>query len=139
MGLMSKGQAQFAKYEGWLSQVKLLKSLNHFELARIADAMGSDCFDAGEDIITQGDEGDTFFILEDGQASAFIDGDEGEIEVKTYTEGDYFGELALLTSAPRRATVRATGEGCVVATISREDFVSLLGPIAEMLKTCIDN
>jgi len=139
MLLLKAAKATYAKYEGWLSQVDLLKTLNHFELAHLADIMESDCFDDGEDIITQGDEGDRFYILEDGTAAAYIHGDDGEKEVKTYeAQGDYFGEVALLTSQPRLATVRATGEGCVVASIGRDDFVALLGPISDMLEGHID-
>merc|ERR1740130_914785 len=101
--------------------------------------MQSDCFDVGEDIIVQGDMGDKFFILEDGSASAFIEGESGEKEVKSYLEiGDYFGEIALLTDEPRRASVRATGEGCSVAYVTQEDFINVLGPIAEKLREDVD-
>lgn len=139
MLLMQSGQAHYAKYEGWLSDVDILKVLNHFELARLAEILENDCFDADEDIITQGDAGDAFFILEDGTAAAYINGEDGEKEVQTYTmQGQYFGEIALLTSQPRRATVRATGEGCSVAYITRENFEGHLGPIIDILKVHVD-
>jgi len=138
MLLVQSSQAQYAKYEGWLSEVDLLKTLNHFELAKLADVMQSDCFDSNEDIITQGDQGDKFYIVEDGTAAAFIMGDGGEKLVKQYEKGGYFGEIALLTAEPRRATVRATGEGCSVVYVSKEDFDAVLGPITENLKLHVD-
>lgn len=139
MLLMKAANATYKKYEGWLSQVKLLDSLNHFELAQLADVMQNECFDEGEDIVVQGEEGDRFFILEDGTASCFITGDKGEIEVKQYLDvGDYFGEIALLTNEPRRATIRATGQGCSVTWVNKEDMSNLLGPIVEVLKASID-
>jgi len=138
--LLMKAQTEtYKKYEGWLSQVSLLSSLNHFELAQLADMMQSDCFAEGEDIIVQGDEGENFYLLEDGSAAAFIQGDAGERQVKQYFGvGDYFGEIALLTQEPRRATVRATGEGCSVAYLSQTQFIDVLGPIAERLKDDVD-
>merc|ERR1712194_460785 len=84
----------------------------------------------------QGDPGDRFFILEEGSAAAYITGDKGEMEVKVYDKvGDYFGEIALLTSQPRKATVRAGGlNGCKVMSLSKEHFDSLLGPISAILR-----
>merc|ERR1712187_943183 len=138
MLLQQSSQAQMAKYEGWLSEVDLLKTLNHFKLSKLADALESDCFDAGEEIIKQGDAGDRFFVVEDGTCAAYITGDGGEQMVKEYAKGGYFGEIALLTAEPRRATVRATGEGCSVVYLSQEDFTALLGPITDILSQHID-
>lgn len=139
MLLAKSSQAQYAKYEGWLCQVEMLKVLNHFELAKLADALTSECFDAGEVIIKQGDAGEKFFILEDGTAAAYIAGEKGEKEVKAYTTvGDYFGEIALLTAEPRKATVKATGKGCSVVTLSKTQFTEMLGPLAATLKKHAD-
>lgn len=77
--------------------------------------------------------------MEDGSAAAYISGSDGEKEVKKYEKkGDYFGEIALLTSEPRKATVRATGSGATVLSVSKEDFSAVLGPIADLLKKHID-
>mmetsp|Transcript_80795 Transcript_80795/g.254942 ORF Transcript_80795/g.254942 Transcript_80795/m.254942 type:complete len:264 (+) Transcript_80795:2-793(+) len=140
MLLAQSSQAQYAKYEGWLSNVELLKKLNHFELSKLADVLESECFDNNEDIIKQGSPGEKFYILEDGEAAAYIHGADGEKEVKKYEkQGDYFGEIALITSDTRKATVRATGSGCSVVSLSKEDFNSILGPISDILKDEVDN
>lgn len=135
MLLVQSCQLQYAKYEGWLSQVSLFQPLNHFELARLADTLENELYEAGEIIVQQGDIGDKFYIIEDGSAAAFLYGDDGEHVVKEYvSQGDYFGEVALLTETPRVASVRATGEGCIVASLTKENFFNILGPIAEKLK-----
>merc|ERR1711879_1094518 len=104
-----------------------------------SEVLESCLFDAGEDIITQGESGDKFFIIEDGTCSAFIKGESGEKEVKKYEkQGEYFGELALLTDNPRKASIRATGEGCSVLALSKEDFTSILGPIKDILRKDAD-
>jgi len=139
MLLAQSSQAQYTKYEGWLQAVELLKSLNHFELSKLADILESECFDENEEIIKQGEVGEKFFILEDGSAAAFISGDGGEKEVKKYEkQGDYFGEIALLTAEPRKASVRACKGGCSVVSLSKENFTSILGPITDILKKHVD-
>jgi cAMP-dependent protein kinase regulator len=139
MLLAANSCEQLAMYEGWLSEVPIFKALNHFELAKLADIMESTLFDEGEVIIQQGTPGDCFFLLEDGTCSAFIAGEQGEVMVKEYTErGDYFGELALITNEARKASVRATGDGCMVVSLSKEHFTNVLGPIVEILKRQAD-
>mmetsp|Transcript_16459 Transcript_16459/g.35504 ORF Transcript_16459/g.35504 Transcript_16459/m.35504 type:complete len:357 (+) Transcript_16459:140-1210(+) len=139
MLLAQSGAAAYAQYEGWLKEVEILKVLNNYELTKLADLLESECFDAGEDIVKQGDPGDKFYILEDGQAAAYITGDGGEKLVKEYSkQGEYFGEVGLITEEPRRATVRAMGEGCSVVSVSKEDFIAVLGPLNDLLKAQID-
>jgi CRP-like cAMP-binding protein len=48
----------------------------------------------------QGDEGDTFYVLESGEMAAYLAGSGAAI--KTYLPGDYFGELALLEGGKRK-------------------------------------
>lgn len=50
-----------------------------------------------------------------------------------YKPNDYFGELALLSDAPRQATVRAKGR-LKLASIDRDSFKRLLGPLEDLLK-----
>ena len=84
---------------------------------------------------TQGEEGDTFYLLESGTAYATKENGEGEepIRVMEYQKGDYFGELALMRNTPRAANVIAESP-CVCLTLDRHTFKRLLGPIDEILK-----
>ena len=54
------------------------------------------------------------------------------VEVKQYGAGDYFGERALLKSEPRAANVIAS-TAVKVATIDRDSFMRLLGPLDQIL------
>lgn len=127
------GENQYIMYEGWLRDLELLKPFNHHELSQLADVMESELFDTDENIIKQGDTGYYCYLVEDGTCSAYIAGEDGEKEVKQYKPGDYFGEIALITKQPRAATVRATGEGCTVLSISKDAFENILGPIKDQL------
>lgn len=72
---------------------------------------------AGEDVITQGDEGDEFYLLDKGEVAILIHGNE----VARLKEGSYFGEIALLEKCKRTATVRTT-KPCVLYSLVQKDF-----------------
>jgi cAMP-dependent protein kinase regulator len=59
---------------------------------------------AGHVIISQGDTGDYFYVLDVGSAEVLVNG----AKVHQYSSGSAFGELALMYNCPRAATVRAT-------------------------------
>jgi len=141
MLLMKSSAQQHQLYEGWLADVEIFKTLNRFELAQLSDLLSdsSTLYDTDEVIITQGEIGDKFYVLEDGTCAAFISGAHGDKEVKKYeAQGEYFGELALLKDEPRKATVKATGEGATVLSVSKEDFTNVLGPIVDILRKSAD-
>ncbi len=74
---------------------------------------------AGEDVIVQGEVGDRFFLIEQGEVEVFENGafrrNEGP--------GESFGEIALLHDVPRTATVRATVRTRLLA-LEREQFLA---------------
>jgi MFS family permease len=79
-------------------------------------------FDAGAAIVTQGDEANGFYVIEDGTVEVFVDGRQ----VRAEGPGEYFGEIALLRGGPRTATVRAATPVTVVA-LERDDFLEGIG------------
>eukprot|EP00927_Polykrikos_kofoidii_P063763 TRINITY_DN5863_c0_g1_i4.p1 TRINITY_DN5863_c0_g1~~TRINITY_DN5863_c0_g1_i4.p1 ORF type:complete len:573 (-),score=135.54 TRINITY_DN5863_c0_g1_i4:107-1825(-) len=132
--VMQSNQQRFFMYDGWLTEVALFSPLNKYELSQIAELMTPEVFDAGEVIIKQGDVGDRFYMLEEGTCAAYMAGPKGEFEVKTYSKrGDYFGEVALMNSEPRRTTVRATGKGCAVISCEKTDFLKIKTPFEDVL------
>jgi hypothetical protein len=58
---------------------------------------------AGEVVVTQGEVGDTLYIIERGQCEIVING----VTVDTINREGFFGELAVMYASPRSATVRA--------------------------------
>lgn len=73
---------------------------------------------AGEEIITQGDIGDRFYLIEAGQVEVF---EHGEFR-RNEGPGESFGEIALLHDVPRTATVRATAP-TRLQVLEREQFL----------------
>jgi cAMP-dependent protein kinase regulator len=103
------------RYEAFLKSVSILKQIEPYELSQICDALKPKKFSAGDCIIQQNDEGDEFFIIEEGEAYAtkiFKEGDEPQV-VFEYERGGYFGELALLKNEPRAASVFAKVRNCI--------------------------
>lgn len=118
-------------YEGFLKEVPLLEGLDSYERNKVADALESVTYPKGATIIHEGDVGDAFYLLEEGDAAAYKEGKERP--VKIYKKGDFFGELALLDDKPRAASVVCETD-CKVAKLSREGFSRLLGPVEGVMR-----
>ncbi|TRX90257.1 hypothetical protein FHL15_008802 [Xylaria flabelliformis] len=129
--LMESTFARRRLYEKFLEEVPLLSSLTPYERSKIADALETQKYPAGTAIIKQGDIGQSFYLVESGEADAFKDGQTES--VKHYQKGDFFGELALLNDAPRAASVVSASE-IKVATLGKSAFARLLGPVEGIMR-----
>lgn len=130
--LMDSAFQRRRMYEAFLDSVPLLSSLSPYERSKIADALETDKYTTGQHIVKEGDIGDSFFMLESGEAEVFKSS-SGEKPLTKYKKGDYFGELALLNDAPRAASVVAASD-VKVATLGKEAFQRLLGPVERVLR-----
>jgi cAMP-dependent protein kinase regulator len=129
--LMDSAFQRRRMYEGFLEEVPLLSSLTPYERSKIADALETKKFPSGTTIISEGDVGESFYILESGGAEVYKRGVDKP--VKSYKKGDYFGELALLNDAPRAASIVSTTE-VKVATLGKNGFQRLLGPVEGIMR-----
>jgi len=74
----------------------------------VFNAMSEVRFKAGATIIQQGDEGDNFYVVAEGECDVYVSKSEAPSSLVTsYTSGGSFGELALIYGSPRAATVKA--------------------------------
>lgn len=105
-----------------LKDVPLLSCLSNRELKRVARGVRENRFDPGTTVVREGKMGRFgFFILEEGEASVSIGGNE----VARLHPGDHFGELSLISESARTATVTAlTPTTCFV--IEPWDFRDLV-------------
>ena len=133
-------QKKREKYESFLRKVDILSTIDSYELMQISDAIKTAVFHHDDYIIKEGEMGDVFYILEEGEcvATKTIEPGKPETPIKDYKEGDYFGERALMKGEPRYANIVAKSDIVKVISLDRVSFKRLLGPIEELLKRNMD-
>jgi CRP/FNR family transcriptional regulator, cyclic AMP receptor protein len=87
-----------------LARVPLFSGIKPKELKKLGKRMTERSFNEGDEITREGESGIGFFVIEDGEASVSI---RGKI-VRTLGPGEHFGEVALIDSGPRSATIVAS-------------------------------
>mmetsp|Transcript_4893 Transcript_4893/g.8730 ORF Transcript_4893/g.8730 Transcript_4893/m.8730 type:complete len:401 (+) Transcript_4893:72-1274(+) len=121
-------QKKRQRYDTFLAKVPLLASMDAYERSQLADALKVEQFAEGAIIVTQGEVGQKFYILEEGKANAT----KGSEQVMSYSSGDYFGELALINNKPRAATVTAK-TNCRLLSVDSRSFKRLFN-VAELME-----
>ena len=92
-----------------LKEVPLFHLLDDHERTELAAQLDVVHFAAGQSIYNYGDPGDAIFVISSGEAEVFFKNDTGErIVLEIATRGDFFGELSMLDSGTRSASVVAT-------------------------------
>ena len=117
-----------------LSSAPLFAGLDRPLLERLASAIRPLAVRAGECVVNEGDEGDTFYVLRSGLLQV-VAGPASE-RVRLLRAGVPFGELALLGSRTRTATIRALRDS-EVWCLSREAFDELLASEADFARTMV--
>ncbi len=108
--------------------VRALAALTQDQLAEVARRVHPQLYPSGASIIHQGETGDQFYILLEGQADVLIEAaGGGPVLVDRLGPGNYFGEMALLGDGIRAATVKAGGEsGAKVVALDNQAFNALV-------------
>ena len=115
-----------------LKNVPLFAKLNA-KFGQIADVMQYKTFDKGARVIKQGEAGDFLYMIKSGSVVITKESVRTSSELARLSAGQSFGELALLSDAPRAATITALEPLCVY-TIDKPTFNSALGDLAEAEK-----
>ena len=106
----------------FLRRADLFAKLSPTELSNIAEKMIREKHPAQTTIIRQGDMGDQFYVLEKGTVDVMVaDNGQSQTVVNRLGEGDFFGEVALISGEPRNATV-VSCEEVVLYSLGKKDF-----------------
>lgn len=92
--------------------VELFSGLSEEALKMLAGVAKLEYYDAGERLVTEGETGDSLFVIQRGSVMISKAGTAigtTAVALATLVEGDYFGEMSLLTGTPRSASVVAEG------------------------------
>ena len=103
-----KTDGQRERLQGVAKNCLLFKTLDDSQLIEVIDAMFEKKVESGEFLIREGDDGDFFYIIEEGTYNAMKEDKETKEDkvVFTYVNEGNFGELALLYNMPRAASVQ---------------------------------
>jgi CRP-like cAMP-binding protein len=104
-----------------LANMPLFSRLTERELLRVMQAVEVREYKDGEAVIREGDKGDELFIVLEGKVRVA----RGEQVLTHLGPGEHVGEMALIRSVPRSATVSAVGPAELIA-IRRADFFEIL-------------
>ena len=109
-----------------LEVVQLFSGLSHDVLDELMNVMKEVSFKKNTQVITQGDNSRSLFIISKGRLKVFANDEDGSQTIFTFlSEGEFFGELSLLDSAPRSASV-TTVDDCKLLTLSPQNFKLIL-------------
>jgi len=104
-------EAAVERRERCLQRIGLLGPLDRAQLHALARDTVDRVFAAGEQIIREGDAGACMFVIMEGRVEVVAGADQAPpVPIATLESGDYFGEMSLMTGAPRVATVTALVE-----------------------------
>eukprot|EP00551_Chaetoceros_affinis_P009421 CAMPEP_0203668606 /NCGR_PEP_ID=MMETSP0090-20130426/5191_1 /ASSEMBLY_ACC=CAM_ASM_001088 /TAXON_ID=426623 /ORGANISM="Chaetoceros affinis, Strain CCMP159" /LENGTH=800 /DNA_ID=CAMNT_0050533093 /DNA_START=124 /DNA_END=2526 /DNA_ORIENTATION=- len=121
-----------------LKKVPFLKALDIEYLNKIANSVETKKFAKNAKIIKKGDKGLEFFVVKEGSVSVEdIESGGRHYDNQTLTEGDYFGERAIVKEEPRAANVIALTD-VTTLTLSRETFLEVVGPLESLMRKTND-
>lgn len=112
-----------------LKSISIFSELTGKELKSVAKLMTELDVAEGRELMREGEIGREFMIIRSGTA----DVRRGGRKIASLGSGDYVGELAVLSGAPRTATVITTSP-MVVETLNRREFMSLLDQSPKLAK-----
>lgn len=116
----------------FLKQVKLFQEVPSEYLIHLAEVTKTKEFLKGEILVREGDEGDSLFLIEEGE----IEIQKNDQTIARLGNGECIGEMALIEDLPRSATCVA-GKDTKVLSIDREDFSNLMDTQPQIVKALL--
>lgn len=109
-----------------LRSIPLFQDLSDADIELIKGLAVDRHFAKGTVVLTEGSMGDSLYAIVSGRVKVFISDEEGrEITLKLLGAGDFFGEMSMIDSQPRSASV-TTLENCTFTVLSRDAFQACL-------------
>jgi CRP/FNR family cyclic AMP-dependent transcriptional regulator len=109
-----------------LKQIPLFSAMDHEEVSTVYGLMDRQTYAPGQVIVRQGQLGDYFYVVVQGQVQFLVQDAGGhELIIDEVGPGGFFGELSMLTGEPRSARVRAIDEVKTLA-LDRTEFFNFL-------------
>ena len=104
-----------------LQSLQLFRYLSYKELVSVMNITETIAFNDRDAIITEGDKGDSMFVVLSGKVILH----KGDLEVAVLGSGHHFGEMALVDRTERSLSASASGK-CRLITIKRKEFYAVI-------------
>ena len=114
-----------------LRNIPLFSKIEPSKLKLLAFTSERLTYGDGQDLVVQGDMGDSAYIIVAGTADIIVETPDGPLTVASVGKNDIIGEIAILCDVPRTATVRASSE-VTTLRISKELFFQLVNEFPQM-------
>jgi len=101
-----------------LPKIPLFSDLDPAPFVELIERCRLRTFNRGEQVFKQGSAGDSFFVICSGAVRVIREDPSGARELALLHEGSFFGEMAILSDAPRVATVESASEDTLLLEIS---------------------
>lgn len=113
-------------HAAYLRHVRIFNILDPATLTALASRFSPEYIGAGQTVIQEETKGDKLYLIARGQVEVLIsDTDSCTRRIDTMQDDDHFGEMALLTNAPRNATIR-TLTGSLFLTLPKAEFLAFM-------------
>ena len=109
----------------FLRRVPLFRDLESNHLEQLAQAIQPQSFPPETTIVEIGEPGHSLFLIMEGTVQVLYPAQSADFELARLTEGDFFGEMAILNSMSRSATVRSV-DSVKLMVLEKEDFQKIL-------------
>ena len=117
-----------------LGRTPLFRNLARGDLVRLAMATEDLEVEAGKVLAREGEIGQEFFVIVDGEVSVSKDGQE----IRRLGPGDFFGEIALVWDSPRRTATVTAATPLRFFVLTRQSFRSLISHQPEIEKKVLE-
>ncbi len=133
-----KRETEIAERAAFLKSIEFLAPLSDDDTLKLAQNGRSLSFCTGEQVIKEGTDGDSMYVILQGDVDVFINDATGDRKkISTLHAGDFFGERSLMTGAKRNATIVATTD-CIFFVIDKENFKNVISSHDGVLRQISD-
>jgi hypothetical protein len=112
--------------EGGALGTPLFRGMSRNEILAVIRGLNLLSVGSGEILVSEGEPGDSLFVLTTGRCRAYVRNPQGKnVEVRQLHEGDFFGEISVLSGKPRTATITTTMP-CELLELDRATLASII-------------
>jgi hypothetical protein len=125
-GTLPAGRTAAASSSGGVGLTPLFGGFSQDELVEVIRGLQLQSFEPGDVVVTEGESGGSLFIVSTGLVKVFVRDQAGRSQkVRELGEGDFFGEVSVVTRNPRSATVTAATR-CELLELDRKTLAGIV-------------